>query len=219
MSNRPQRGRLIIVSAPSGAGKTTVVDQVLASTPGVDRSRSFTSRAPRPGELDGVDYNFVPRARFEAMVAGSLFLEWAEIVGHLYGTGVGETERALAAGVDLILVIDVQGARLVRQRGLDPLSIFLMPPSASALEARLRGRKQNAEDDIQRRLMAARTEIHIFEEYDYVVFNDDLAQCVQEVRTIVLADRARVARRREAAVAIASTFDRLGGMGGGKKGV
>jgi guanylate kinase len=218
MSSRPQRGRLIIVSAPSGAGKTTVVEQVIASTKGVERSRSFTSRQARPGEIDGVDYTFVSRARFEAMIAGSQLLEWAEIVGNLYGTGVLETERAIAAGVQLVLVIDVQGARQVRQKGLDPLSIFLMPPSAQALETRLRGRKQNTEDDIRRRLAAAREEIQAFPEYDYVVVNDDLARCVDEVRGILLADRARVQFCRQRAEAIAATFELTDDVAGGMEG-
>jgi guanylate kinase len=218
MSSRPPRGRLIIVSAPSGAGKTTVVEQVVASTPGVERSRSFTSRPPRPGEIDGVDYNFVSRARFEVMIAGTQFLEWAEIVGNLYGSGTLETERAIAAGVQLVLVIDVQGARQVRQQGLDPLSIFLMPPSAQVLETRLRGRKQNSEDDIRRRLASAREEITAFPEYDYVVVNDDLGSCVDEVRGILLADRARVSFCRQRAEAIVATFEVADEHAGGTKG-
>lgn len=218
MSSRPHRGRLIVVSAPSGAGKTTVVEQVVASTQGVERSRSFTSRAPRPGEIDGVDYNFVSRGRFEAMIAEAQFLEWAEIVGNLYGTGLLETERAIAAGVQLVLVIDVQGARLVRQAGLDPLSIFLMPPSARALEVRLRGRKQDTEDDIRRRLASAREEIKAFDEYDYLVVNDDVGRCVDEVRGILLADRARLAYSRSRAEAIVATFEAGDGLVGASKG-
>jgi guanylate kinase len=201
-----RRGALFVVSAPSGTGKTTVVDEVVARTPGVRRSRSFTSRPPRPGETDGDAYHFVSRARFEAMVAGDQFLEWAEIVGNLYGTSQFETERQLAAGFDLVLVIDVQGARLLRQQGLAAVMVFLLPPSADVLESRLRNRGQDSDEVIARRLEAARDEVPAFAEYHFVVVNDDMPACVDEVRAIVLAERARVAMRRERAEAIARSF-------------
>jgi len=201
-----RRGGLFVVSAPSGTGKTTVVDEVVARTPGVRRSRSFTSRPARPGETDGIAYHFVTRARFEAMVTGDQFLEWAEIVGNLYGTSRFETERQLAAGFDLILVIDVQGARQLRLQGLPAVMVFLMPPSADVLERRLRGRGQDGDDVIARRLEVAREEVPAFAEYHYVVVNDDMAVSVDEVRAIVLAERAKVAVRRERAEAIARSF-------------
>jgi guanylate kinase len=207
MSNSPhRRGGLFVVSAPSGTGKTTIVDEVAARTPGVRRSRSFTSRPARRGETDGDAYHFVSRARFEAMVAGNQFLESAEIVGNLYGTSLFETERQLAAGLDLILVIDVQGARQLRQQGMTAVMIFLMPPSADDLERRLRGRGQDSDEVIARRLEVAREEVPAFAEYHYVVVNDDMTTCVDEVRGIVLAERAKVAMRRERAEAIARSF-------------
>jgi guanylate kinase len=210
------RGRLFVVSAPSGAGKTTVVEAVVARTPGVTRSKSFTSRQARAGELDGEAYYFVSRARFEAMIAGSQFLEWAEIVGNLYGTSLVETERVLATGADLVLVIDIQGARALRTLGLDAVSIFLMPPSADELEQRLRGRGDSAEDDIQRRLRVARDEVRAFPEYDYVVVNDDVEQGIGGVQRIILAERTRLTAMRERAEAIASTFDAAADPGAAK---
>jgi guanylate kinase len=212
MSSSPQaHGRLFVVSAPSGAGKTTVVEAVVAETPGVARSKSFTSRPARQGELDGEAYHFVSRARFEAMIAGSQFLEWAEIVGNLYGTSLVETERVLATGTDLVLVIDIQGARSLRKLGLDAVSIFLMPPSAAELETRLRGRGDCTDDDIRRRLEVAREEVKAFPEYDFVVVNEDVKRCVTDVQRIILAERHRLAAMRPQADAVAATFDEAAG--------
>src|SRR2546428_4008690 len=135
-SGRRQRGLLFIVSAPSGIGKTTLVERLVEQTPHLRMSRSYTSRPAREGETDGVDYNFVSRERFEAMVAVGEFLEWAEVFGNLYGTSAAETERVLEQGTDLVLVIDVQGARKVRRRGIETTAIFVMPPSFDALERR-----------------------------------------------------------------------------------
>lgn len=207
MSNSAgRRGSLFVVSAPSGTGKTTVVDAVVAQTSGVRRSRSFTSRRARPGEIDGDAYHFVSRARFEAMIAGGQFLEWAEIVGNLYGTSVIETERVLAAGDDLILVIDVQGARQLRKRGVAAVTVFLLPPSPETLEERLRGRCLDDEAAIAGRLLAARLEVPAFAEYDYVVINDQVDDCVAEVRAVLLAERARLTSRRARVEAIAAAF-------------
>src|SRR5690349_22040135 len=145
MSNRPSRGLLFIVSAPSGAGKTTLVERLVETTPHLRMSRSYTSRAARQGEADGVDYNFVTRARFEEMIAAEEFLEWADVFGNLYGTCAADTERMLAAGDDVVLVIDVQGARQVRSRQSGAISVFVMPPSYLELEQRLRGRSKDSE--------------------------------------------------------------------------
>src|SRR5262249_6138980 len=129
-----RRGLLFIVSAPSGAGKTTLVERLVEQTPRLRMSRSYTSRPARAGETDGVDYNFVSRERFEAMIAAGEFLEWAALYGHLYGTGATDTDKMLAAGDDVVLVIDVQGARKVRASGATLTSVFLMPPSENVLE-------------------------------------------------------------------------------------
>jgi len=202
-SNR--RGLLFIVSAPSGAGKTTLVERLVERTPHLKMSRSYTSRAARDGEKDGVDYNFVTRGRFEAMVAAGEFLEWADVFGNLYGTGAPDTERILAAGDDVALVIDVQGARQVRRLGVKATAIFVMPPSYAVLEQRLRGRSKDSEDAIQRRLQVARQEVTAFEEYDFVVVNDELAATVDRLRSIVLAERARLPRMRGEAERIVTT--------------
>ena len=141
------------MSAPSGTGKTTVAEKLAEVLPGVVLSRSYTSRAARPGERDGVDYHFISRARFEAMVADGEFLEWADVFGNLYGTCASETERLLAQGHDVVLVIDVQGASQVRDRGLALVSVFVLPPSYAILEQRLRGRSKDSDEAIRRRLV------------------------------------------------------------------
>lgn len=187
-----RRGLLFVVSAPSGTGKTTVVEQLVKELPDLALSRSYTSRAVRAGEVDGIDYNFVTRTRFEAMVAADAFLEWADVFGNLYGTRAEDAERELAAGRDLVLVIDVQGARQVRRRCADTVGVFVMPPSFEVLEQRLRGRSKDSEAAMQRRLQTARDEVASFMEYDYVVVNDELAACVDRLRSIVLAERARL---------------------------
>jgi len=200
------RGLLFIVSAPSGAGKTTLVERLVEQTPNLRMSRSYTSRSARPGEADGVDYNFVSREQFEAMAAAGEFLEWADVFGNFYGTRAVDTERLLAAGDDVVLVIDVQGARKVRCLTLELSTIFVMPPSLDVLEQRLRGRSKDGETAIQRRLRVARDEVAAFLEYDYVVLNDELAAAVDRLRSIVFAERSRLNRMRPAAEAVVRTF-------------
>jgi len=201
-----RRGLLFIVSAPSGAGKTTLVERLVEQSPRLKMSRSYTSRAAREGETDGVDYNFVSRPHFEAMIAAGQFLEWADVFGNLYGTCAADTETLLDAGQDVVLVIDVQGARKVRQRGIETTAIFVMPPSFDVLEQRLRGRSKDSEADIQRRLRMARDEVASFVEYDYVVVNDELTAAVDRLRGIVIAERARLNRMRGEAEGIVRTF-------------
>jgi len=200
------RGLLFIVSAPSGAGKTTLVEQLVRVTPTLRQSRSYTSRSARPGEVDGVDYNFTSRERFEAMIAAGEFLEWADVFGNLYGTSATDTTRLLEAGQDVVLVIDVQGARQVRERGVETTAVFVLPPSFQVLEQRLRGRSKDAEAAIQRRLQVARDEVAAFAEYDFVVVNDDVDTAVDTLRSIVLAERARLRSVRHAAETIVRTF-------------
>ncbi len=206
MSNDPRRGRLFVVSAPSGTGKTTVVERLVQVVPDLVMSRSYTSRAIRKGERDGVDYNFITRARFEQLIAGNAFLEWANVFGNLYGTCAADTECELAAGRDLVLVIDVQGARKVRSRGLETVSIFVLPPSFETLERRLRGRSKDSEEAIRRRLATARAEIDAVVAYDYVVVNDELEACVDRIRAIVLAERARLHSMNAAIAEIVNSF-------------
>jgi guanylate kinase len=194
------------VSAPSGTGKTTVVEQLVQRLPDLALSRSYTSRPVRGGEADGVDYNFITRAQFEAMIAGDAFLEWADVFGNFYGTCAADAEAELAAGRDLVLVIDVQGARQVRLRCRETVGIFVLPPSFAVLEGRLRGRSKDSESAMQRRLATARAEVAAFVEYDYVVVNDELDACVDRLRAIVMAERARLRCTRGLAERIVSTF-------------
>jgi guanylate kinase len=204
-SDRP--GILFIVSAPSGAGKTTLVERLVEQTPHLKLSRSYTSRIARPGEHDGVDYNFVTRQRFETMVASSEFLEWADVFGNLYGTSASDTERLLAAGDDVVLVIDVQGARQVRRRGVPATTIFVMPPSFDVLERRLRGRSKDTEEAMQIRLQVARKEVAAFTEYDYIVINDEVQGAVSRLQAIVMSERARLKPMRKTAENIERTFE------------
>jgi guanylate kinase len=200
------RGMLFVVSAPSGTGKTTVVEKLVERMPDLVLSRSYTCRAARAGERDGVDYNFVSRARFQEMIQAGAFLEYADVFGNLYGTSKGDTEAALEAGRDVVLVIDVQGARQVRERGLALVSVFVLPPSYPVLEQRLRGRSKDSAEAILRRLAVAREEVTGYCDYDYVVVNDDLEQCVDALRSIVIAERSTARRARPSAERIIGTF-------------
>jgi guanylate kinase len=200
------RGRLFVVSAPSGTGKTTVVERLAQVVPGLVMSRSYTSREARPGERDGIDYNFVARADFEAMVARDEFVEYADVFGNLYGTRRADIERLIASGRDVVLVIDVQGAAQVRAQDVPLVTIFVLPPSFDVLEQRLRGRGKDPDAAIRRRLDTARHEVGSYREYDYVVVNDDLEACVMKMRAIVEAERVRCGRMRDAAEAILQTF-------------
>ena len=209
MSSEPRRrGLLFVVSAPSGTGKTTVVERLVQVVPDLGLSRSYTSRAARTGETDGVDYNFITPQRFEEMVVADAFLEWADVFGNLYGTCADDAEREISAGRDLVLVIDVQGARKVRAHGLPMIGIFVLPPSFEILEQRLRGRSQDDEAAIARRLITARAEVGAVHEYDYVVVNDALNACVDRLRAIVLAERARLASMAAQIEGIVSSFVR-----------
>ena len=201
-----RRGLLFVVSAPSGTGKTSVVERLVQRVPDLALSRSYTSRAARAGESDGVDYNFITRQRFEEMAAADAFLEWADVFGNFYGTCAADAEQELAAGRDLVLVIDVQGARQVRRSCAGTVGVFVLPPSFAVLERRLRGRSADTEEAMQRRLQTARDEVAAFAEYDYVVINDELEACVDRVRSIVLAERTRLRSAFGAAERIVRTF-------------
>lgn len=201
-----RQGQLFVVSAPSGTGKTTVVERLVQVVPELTMSRSYTSRGARAGERDGVDYNFVSRASFEAMVARGEFLEYADVFGNLYGTGRTDAEGLMASGKDVVLVIDVQGAGQVRAGGIPLVTVFVLPPSFEVLEQRLRGRGKDSNEAIRRRLDTARAEVAAYDDYDYVVVNDDLDACVTAMRSIILAERVRRERMRRKADAILKTF-------------
>jgi guanylate kinase len=197
---------MFVVSAPSGTGKTTVVEKLVQVVPDLALSRSYTSRLQRDGETDGVDYNFITRTGFEAMIADRAFLEWADVFGNYYGTCAADAERELADGRDLVLVIDVQGARQVRACCAGTIGVFVLPPSFEVLERRLRGRSQDSEAAIRRRLATAREEIAAVDEYDYVVVNDELDACVDRLKAIVLAERARRTAMAAVVADIAGSF-------------
>jgi guanylate kinase len=191
------KSSLYIVSAPSGAGKTSLVEALIASTPGIVRSVSHTTRASRPGEQDGVDYYFVDPDRFEAMVAEGRFLEHAEVFGNYYGTSVDSVDDSLADGDDVILVIDWQGAENVRGQRPDAQSIFIVPPSLAALRQRLSARGQDDDEVVEGRLAQARDEIAHYQDFDYLVVNDRFDEAEDDLRHIVLARRLRCEQQAE----------------------
>jgi len=187
-------GILFIVSAPSGAGKTSLVRALLERTAGLVLSVSHTTRAPRPGEVDGRDYHFVSPEAFERLAEAGAFLEQAEVFGNRYGTAEQGVRDQLAAGHDVILEIDWQGARQVRRRFPEAVSIFIAPPSIEALRERLAGRGQDDPEVIARRMAKARDELAHYVEYDYLVINDQFDQALGELGCIVRAERVRLAR-------------------------
>jgi len=206
VEGRAARGQLFIVSAPSGTGKTTLVERLVQCVPGLRMSRSYTSRPARVGEQDGVDYNFITRERFEKMAREGQFLEWADVFGNYYCTSAADTDAMLARGEDVVLVIDVQGARQVRSRGIETIGIFVLPPSAAVLEQRLRGRSKDSEEQIRRRLEVASAEVDEYSQYEYVVVNDEIEAAVGRLESIVGAERARIRRVRDDAETIIGTF-------------
>lgn len=190
-------GILFVVSAPSGAGKTSLVKALLDQDPGLALSVSCTTRPPRTGEVDGVHYHFIERARFETAVAAGEFMEHAEVFGNLYGTRESDLRAHLASEGDLILEIDWQGARQVREHFPDAVSLFVLPPSLAELERRLRGRGTDSEEVIARRLAQARDDLGHWSEYDYLVINDQFGSALEDLRAIVRAERLRAARATE----------------------
>ena len=185
------RGTLYIVSAPSGAGKSSIVNQVLARDPNISLSISFTSRKPRPGERHAEHYHFVDEAEFQRMIAAGDFFEHALVHGDWKGTARQSVEPMLAAGRDVLLEIDWQGARQVREQVRDAISIFILPPSRGALDERMHKRAQDSEETIARRLGAARDEMSHVGEYDNLIVNDDFDAAVDEMCAIFTASRLR----------------------------
>ncbi len=212
---RAGRGITFVLSAPSGAGKTTLADELLRRLGGVTRTVSCTTRAPRPGEVDGHDYFFVGAERFEQLRAADEFLEWAEVHGNRYGTLRSQVEEIRARGDDALLVIDVQGAQAVRQRLPGAVTIFVLPPSPAVLVQRLRGREGDdpaRREVLRRRLAVAGHEIERYVGYDYVIVNDDLECAVTEFMAIITAERCRCERRRQEAERIRAAFAEAGAV-------
>lgn len=185
-------GQLFILSAPSGAGKTTLLKKVMAQVPNLAFSISHTTRLPRKGEQDGVDYFFVSVAEFEAMREEDLFLEWAEVHGNFYGTSRPAVLAQLEQGQDIILDIDIQGAAIISRDGnVKAVSVFVAPPSLVELEKRLRGRGTDSNETIELRLGNAAKEMDAAEKYDYLVINDDLEEAANTLQSVLIAERCR----------------------------
>ena len=204
MSER--RPSLIVVSGPSGAGKSTILARVLAEMEQLRFSVSHTTRAPREGETEGVQYHFVDRAAFEEMRRRGAFLESAEVHGQLYGTSRAEYERAEREGTDLLLDLDVQGAHHVRDAFADAVTVFILPPSYVDLERRLRGRGAENEGNFRRRLQAAGEELTLYRNYEYAIINDDLDRSVESLKSVIRAARCRTSRVEGLAQDILGTF-------------
>jgi guanylate kinase len=185
-------GNLFIVAAPSGAGKTSMVKELLVADPGIQLSISYTTRTPRPGEVDGQHYHFVSRETFMQMLERGDFLESAEVYGNFYGTSQPWIEASRMTGTDILLEIDWQGAAQVCKLIPDAISIFILPPSVEALRQRLTGRGQDAEEVIQRRVAAAREDISHVGEFDYVIINDDFDTAQQDLLAVVRAQRLTI---------------------------
>lgn len=194
-STDPGPGSLFVVSAPSGAGKTSLVAALLDLDTELALSVSFTTRARRPGEVDGQHYHFVDQGTFDRMVEEDAFIEYARVFGNAYGTAEAALRTALESGQDLLLEIDWQGAAQVRRRFPDAITIFILPPSLDALEARLRGRGQDSESVIRERMSEARRELSHWPEYGFLVINDRFEQALSDLQHIVAAERLRSSRQ------------------------
>ena len=186
-----KQGLLFVVSAPSGAGKTSLCKAVTASLENLTHSVSYSTRKPRNGEIDGRDYYFVSQERFQEMIRAGDFAEWAEVHSNLYGTSRRVLDDVISKGVDVILDIDTQGAKQIKKKFDTAVFIFIMPPSLDILEERLRNRKSDQEEEIRRRMSRAREEIKDYGMYDYLVVNRDFDRALAELRSIVVAERCR----------------------------
>jgi guanylate kinase len=188
-------GVLYVVSSPSGGGKGTLIRRMLDVVPDLSYSVSYTTRAPRNGEVNGREYFFVDRNRFEEMIASGEFLEWANVHGHLYGTARSQVEHEIGAGRDIVLEVDVQGAASVRRLGLDSVSIFILPPSLETLRERLIARGTDSSEVLRVRLRNAPQELSQYSTFDYVILNDQVDRASTQLASIVSAERARRSRQ------------------------
>jgi guanylate kinase len=193
---KPSRGQLLIISAPSGAGKTSLIKALVDAETRIEVSVSHTTRPMRPGERDGINYYFVSEAEFLSLRDAGAFFEWAEVFGNFYGTGIAQLEARLAEGADVILEIDWQGAQQVRRLLPDSAWAFILPPSVDALKSRLQSRGQDNDDTIDVRMGAARSEISHWEEADYLIINDDFDTALTELRAVVHSLRLRTSQQR-----------------------
>lgn len=201
-----QTGSIFVLSAPSGAGKSTLAKRLVVETPGLIFSTSFTTRKPRPGEQHGREYFFVDDAAFDRMIAEEGLLEWVQVYANRYGTGKAWLREQLAQGLDVLLDIETAGAQNIKAALPEAVMVFLLPPSAQVLSARLRGRGDTDEAQITLRMAHARHEMEQFPHYDHLVVNDDLEAAYRRLEAIVLAERARRVRMEDTARRILQTF-------------
>jgi len=192
-----EQGILFVISSPSGGGKGTLIRRILTRLPRLGYSVSWTTRSPRQGEMNGRDYHFVSREDFIAARERGEFLEWAVVHGNFYGTSLKVVERELAAGRDIVLEIDVQGAESVRRTGLESVSVFILPPSFEILRRRLTGRQSENAAALALRLQNSRAEVEHYREFDYVILNDDVERAATQLAAIVYAERARRERQEQ----------------------
>jgi guanylate kinase len=190
-----RRGLLFVLSSPSGAGKSTIARMILQADDGIGLSVSATTRPPRPGEKEGVDYHFVSDEEFDGLIASGKFLEWAHVFGHRYGTLKSEVMKQIEGGRDVLLDIDWQGTQQLKQVDPDIVRVFVLPPSMDELERRLRSRATDSDEVIGRRMARAHVEISHWAEYDYVFINDDAEHCRKLVHTVLKAERLKASRR------------------------
>lgn len=201
------RGILFIISSPSGGGKGTLIREVLRTVPNIGYSVSFTTRARREGETDGIHYNFVSPAEFEHLIKQGEFLEYAKVHGNYYGTSKTQVEKEVSAGRDIILEIDVQGANLVREKASDATGIFILPPSFEVLRERLIARQTESDEDLKLRLSNSRDEVQEYTKFDYVIINDEVIKAVTDLQSVIYAERCRRERQIEAVEKILNTFE------------
>jgi guanylate kinase len=187
-----RRGLLLVVSAPSGAGKTTLCREMAHTVSGLQYSISYTTRTPRKGEVSGKDYFFVSEPEFMQMVRQEEFAEWARVHNHLYGTHAGFLKRTMDGGTDVLLDVDVQGAKLLKKRFPEGVFIFVLPPSMETLMERLRDRRSDTPEEIERRFRVAKEEIRNFVDYDYLIINDKIKKAIRDLESIILAERLRM---------------------------
>jgi len=202
-----EKGILFIISAPSGSGKSTLLSTLLQNVPNLTFSVSYTTRKPRGNETDGIEYHFVTEKNFEAMIEENQFIEYAKVFDKYYGTAKRKVEEALLAGRDLLLDIDTEGAAQVKKKLPESVSIFIMPPSYTALKTRLENRKSDTEEIILKRLSwASQVEIYRFRDYDYVVVNEDIDLSLELLKSIIYAERCRTERMGHRVESIIKTF-------------
>jgi guanylate kinase len=206
LSEATGSGNLIIVSGPSGSGKSALAARVLRTLPHLKFSVSYTTRAPRGREQNGIEYFFVSRSEFQSLICSDDLLEWAEVHGNLYGTSRKFVDNLLEQGEDVLLDVDIQGAQIIRRKRADAIGIFILPPSYRVLKDRLRSRSLDDDFAIERRLKIACKEIHHYKDYDYVIINENLEGATHELQSIILSARCRMTARIQSAKSILATF-------------